>query len=321
MTAALLELRDLGLAFRSAQQGLFGRARRLTVLDGVTLEVAPGEAVGLVGESGCGKSSLAKTVLNLNRPTAGSIWYRGRDLADCSPADWRGLRRQVQYIFQDPLAALDPRMRVVDQVAEVLEVHGLGQPAERRQRALRELAAVGLGPDLAAKYPHALSGGQRQRAVIARALALDPELLICDEPVSALDVSIQAQVVNLLVELRRQRNLALLFISHDLSLVRHLCERVAIMYMGRIVEQGRAETIFDDPRHPYTRALVAAIPRAEPRSEEPADIVPGETPSLLDPPAGCRFHPRCPLATQRCGREAPSLLPQSDGRRVACHLA
>jgi oligopeptide/dipeptide ABC transporter ATP-binding protein len=258
-------------------------------------------------------------VLNLNRPTAGNVRYRGRDLASCTPADWRRLRRQVQYIFQDPLASLDPRMRVLDQVIEVLAVHDIGPPAERRDRALAELAAVGLDPDLAANYPHALSGGQRQRAVIARALALDPKLLICDEPVSALDVSIQAQVVNLLAELRRARGLALLFISHDLSLVRHLCERVAIMYMGRIVEQGRVEQILDRPLHPYTRALVAAIPRAEPRRGEPPEVIEGETPSLLDPPAGCRFHPRCPRAIERCAAEAPLLTAQPDGRLAACH--
>ena len=315
----LLELQAVSLTFPTGGGGLLRRPRLLTVLDGVTLEIGAGEALGLVGESGCGKSSLAKTVLNLNRPTGGSIAYRGRDLAGCTPADWRKLRQQVQYVFQDPLASLDPRMRVLDQVIEVLSVHGIGQPQERRERALAELSAVGLGLDLAAKYPHALSGGQRQRAVIARALALGPELLICDEPVSALDVSIQAQVVNLLAELRRARGLALLFISHDLSLVRHLCERVAIMYMGRIVEQGPVEQIFDRPLHPYTRALIAAIPRAEPRVGEPPEVVAGETPSLLDPPTGCRFHPRCPLAIERCAADTPLLAVQPDGRLAACH--
>ena len=315
----LLRLDDMSLHF-DVGGGLFGGRHRIVAVDRVSFDMADGEAFGLVGESGCGKSSLAKAVLRLHPPTGGSVHFAGRDLAALTPEEWRPLRRRIQYIFQDPLAALDPRMTVVDQVAEVLAIHNIGKGADRRARAFAQLESVGIMATLAAKYPHALSGGQRQRAVIARALMLEPDLLICDEPLSALDVSIQAQVVNLLVELRERLNLALLFISHDLSLVRHLCRRVAVMYAGRIVELGDDDVVFDQPRHPYTRALVAAVPVPEPRAGEPALVPTGEPPSLLNPPPGCRFHPRCPAAVERCRVEAPPLIQLADGRLAACHL-
>jgi len=321
--APLLELRDLRLTYRVPGAGIFSGSRTVAAVDGVSFAVAPAEAFGLVGESGCGKSSLAKAVLNLTPPSGGSVRFAGTDLARLTPAQWRPLRRRLQYIFQDPLAALDPRMTVVDQVAEALLIHRLAATAaERQERAYAQLAAVGLKRSQADKHPHALSGGQRQRAVIARALVLRPELLICDEPLSALDVSIQAQVVNLLADLRAQLGLALLFISHDLALVRHLCTRVAVMYMGRVVELGATEELFGDPRHPYTRALVAAVPVPEPRAAgEAAPAVPsGEPPSLLDPPAGCPYHPRCPQAFDRCRREKPVLRSVGPGRTAACHL-
>jgi len=321
--APLLELADLRLSYRVPGSGVFARHRTVSAVDGVSFAVAPAEAFGLVGESGCGKSSLAKAVLYLAPPTGGQVRFAGVDLGTLAAADWRPVRRRLQYIFQDPLAALDPRMTVVDQVAEALLIHRLGGNAdERRERAYAQLAAVGLKRSQADKHPHALSGGQRQRAVIARALVLQPELLICDEPLSALDVSIQAQVVNLLADLRAELGLALLFISHDLALVRHLCTRVAVMYMGRIVELGRTEDLFSDPRHPYTRALVAAVPVPEPRDAgQSAPPVPvGEPPSLMNPPPGCPYHPRCPLAFDRCRQEKPVLREVAPGRTAACHL-
>ncbi|MBM3570994.1 MAG: ABC transporter ATP-binding protein [Alphaproteobacteria bacterium] len=319
MTAPLLQLDELRLHF-DIGGGLFAGRHRIQAVDGISLSLEAGEAFGLVGESGCGKSSLAKAILHLHPPSGGKVAFDGTDLGALGPEQWRPLRRRIQYVFQDPLAALDPRMRVVDQVAEALAIHGIGDRVVQRTRALAQLELVGLSREQGAKYPHALSGGQRQRAVLARALVLEPDLLICDEPLSALDVSIQAQVVNLLVELRERLKVTLLFISHDLSLVRHLCGRVAVMYSGRIVELGHADALFDRPRHPYTRALVAAIPVPEPREREPELIASGEPPSLLNPPPGCRFHPRCPTATAQCRAEAPPLIPLADGRLAACHL-
>ncbi|MBM3531237.1 MAG: ABC transporter ATP-binding protein [Alphaproteobacteria bacterium] len=319
MTAPLLQLDELRLHF-DIGGGLFARRHRIQAVDGVSFSLEAGEAFGLVGESGCGKSSLAKAILHLHRPSGGKVAFDGTDLGALGPEQWRPLRRRIQYVFQDPLAALDPRMTVVDQVAEALAIHGIGDRAAQQARAFSQLELVGLSHEQGRKYPHALSGGQRQRAVLARALVLEPDLLICDEPLSALDVSIQAQVVNLLVELRERLKVTLLFISHDLSLVRHLCSRVAVMYSSRIVELGHADALFDRPRHPYTRALVAAIPVPEPREREPELIASGEPPSLLNPPPGCRFHTRCPAATAQCRAEAPPLIPLADGRLAACHL-
>ncbi len=319
MTVPLLSIRDLQLRFQH-KQGLFGLRRTVNAVAGVSLDIAPGEAFGLVGESGCGKSSLARAVLNLSRPSAGQVVFDGRDIASFRPAEWMRFRRRVQYVFQDPLASLDPRMRIVDQVAEVLTIHDIGRREDRQARAYEQLAALGLSAQIAAKYPNALSGGQRQRAVIARSLILGPDLLICDEPLSALDVSVQAQVVNLLVDLRRELGLALFFISHDLSLVRHLCQRVAVMYAGRIVEIGETERIFESPAHPYTRSLLASIPRLEPGGEERDQIPPGDPPSAFESMEGCSFRTRCPFVRPHCALERPVLRPRAQGVGAACHL-
>jgi oligopeptide/dipeptide ABC transporter ATP-binding protein len=273
-----------------------------------------------VGESGCGKSSVAKVILNIYPPQSGSVQLDGVELTGLKGDQWKQMRKKVQYIFQDPLGALDPRMNIMDQVMEPLAIHGDQNHQARRSKGLDLLNAVGLRVHLADKYPHELSGGQRQRVIIARALILEPEILICDEPISALDVSIQAQVVNLLDEMRRSRGITLLFISHDLSVVRHLCNRVAVMYMGRIVELADTNSMYDRPAHPYTRALIAAIPIPDPDLQRDEPPLPGEPPSVLDPPPGCRFHPRCPLSEKICKEETPSLESLNGDRAVACHV-
>lgn len=319
------EVTDLKKHFiLNRRQGLFGPRQVIKAVDGISISVERGEALGIVGESGCGKSSVAKVILNIHPPQSGSVRLDGVELTTLNGEQWKKMRKRVQYIFQDPLGALDPRMDVLDQVMEPLIIHGSNNPAEQRAMALELLASVGLQEHLALKYPHELSGGQRQRVIIARALILEPELLICDEPISALDVSIQAQVVNLLNELRKTREITLLFISHDLSVVRHLCNRVVVMYMGRIVVLADTDVMYHQPAHPYTRALTGAIPIPDPNlvREEPPLL--GEPPSVLDPPPGCRFHPRCVLAEQICRESVPPLDPltdSEDGRRtVACHV-
>lgn len=314
----MLQVSDLSVSV-SHREGWFTRRRRLPILDGVSFAVRRGETFGIVGESGCGKSTLAKAILNLVAASSGAVSIGGTSVDGLSKEDWRSLRRRAQYIFQDPLGALDPRMRIIDQIAEVLAIHDMGKPADRQARAQEQLAAVGINKDLAQGYPHQLSGGQRQRAVIARALVLGPELLICDEPLSALDVSIQAQVVNLLMDMQRKLGLTMLFISHDLALVSCVCERVAVMYMGRIVEMGDTESVLLRPEHPYTKALLATVPQMEADRPEVPDAL-GEPASIFDPPPGCSFHPRCPSAFARCRVEAPALLPSPDGRASACHL-
>ena len=279
----------------NSRQGLFGPRQLIKAVDDISFSVKRSESLGIVGESGCGKSSVAKVILNINPAQAGSIRLNGVELTGLGKGEWKAMRKTIQYIFQDPLGALDPRMTVIDQVMEPLVIHESMNSAQRCKKALALLDSVDLQQHLASKFPHEISGGQRQRVVIARALILEPELLICDEPISALDVSIQAQVVNLLDELRRTRGLTVLFISHDLSVVRHLCNRVAVMYMGRIVELADTEMLYDRPAHPYTRALISAIPVPDPKLKR--DVLPllGEPPSVLNPPSGCRFHPRCSL--------------------------
>jgi len=294
-------------------------ARSITVVDGVDLSVGRGEIVGLVGESGCGKSTLAKAVMGLGSYDVETMRFAGTDLAAPLDRRPRDLLRRIQYVFQDPLGALDPRRAVLYQVAEPLLIHDLDAGAKAQERARKALRDVNLGSEIDGKFPHELSGGQRQRVVIARALVLEPDLLICDEPVSALDVSIQAQIVNLLQDLRDARGIGILFISHDLGLVRHLCDRVAVMYLGRICESGPIDAVFDDSRHPYTRALIAAIPPDHPRDRRPLARLEGEPPRPSDPPAGCRFHPRCPLRQDTCGVEVPTLEPVSqENHFVAC---
>jgi oligopeptide transport system ATP-binding protein len=289
-------------------------------VDGVTLSVRQGEVLGLVGESGCGKSTLARTILQLVPTTGGAVILNGRNLGEASRAEMLACRRDLQMIFQDPYASLNPRMTVHATLAEPLLVHGICGPSEVQARVDELMRLVGLAPRFARKYPHEFSGGQRQRIAIARALALKPKIIIADEPVSALDVSIQAQILNLLAELCRGMNLSLIFIAHDLSVVRHISDRVAVMYLGKIVELGPAADVIDHPRHPYTRALVSAIPVPDPDIERSRQriVLAGDPPSPVNPPPGCAFHPRCPYAIERCREAVPPLIPAGPSREAAC---
>ncbi|MBV9832778.1 MAG: ABC transporter ATP-binding protein [Alphaproteobacteria bacterium] len=290
-------------------------------VDGVDFTIARGETLGLVGESGCGKTTTGRCILRLEKPTAGQILFDGEDVASMPRRDLIGLRRRMQVIFQDPYSSLNPRMKVGDIIAEPIKVHGVETDARRRRDRVRELLSVcGLDPKFTDRYPHEMSGGQRQRVGIARALALDPEFIVCDEAVSALDVSIQAQVVNLLEDLRERFKLTYLFIAHDLSVVRHLCHRVAVMYLGRIVEMAECDELFDNPLHPYTQALLAAVPIPDPTVEASRRFSPpkGEVPSPINPPSGCVFHPRCPKAVEGCSRTRPALRELRPGHWVAC---
>ena len=299
---------------------LFSQAATLRAVDGVSFALQPGRTLGLVGESGCGKTTTARLVLGLLPLTAGEIRLQGETLPQAGSARWRDLRRVMQMVYQDPLAALDRRIAVGRQVMEPLTIHAIGTPAERRDKAQAILQSVGLQGHHFDRYPHELSGGQRQRIVLARALILSPRLLVCDEPISALDVSIQAQVVNLLLDLQAQMGLAYLFISHDLRMVRQVSHEVAVMYLGRIVERGDPDRLFAAPSHPYTRALVSAIPVAH-RSGRQRLVLKGDPPNPVDVPTGCAFHERCPIAVARCRAETPVLRPVADGWHVACHLA
>jgi len=299
---------------------LFSHPATLRAVDGVSFTLQPCRTLGLVGESGCGKTTTARLVLGLLPLTEGEIRLQGETLPQAGSMRWRELRRVMQMVYQDPLAALDRRIAVGKQVMEPLTIHAKGAPAERRDKALAILQSVGLQAHHFDRYPHELSGGQRQRIVLARALILSPRLLVCDEPISALDVSIQAQVVNLLLDLQAQMGLAYLFISHDLRMVRQVSHEVAVMYLGRIVERGDPDRLFAAPSHPYTRALVSAIPLAH-RSGRQRLILKGDPPNPIDVPAGCAFHERCPIAVARCRTETPALRPLADGRHVACHLA
>ena len=317
---ALLEVKDLVVRFPVAT-GAWRAPGSIAAVDHVSFELQKNESLGLVGESGCGKSTLGRTILRLIEPTSGSIRFDGRDISHASSSMMRPLRRRMQMIFQDPAGSLDPRMTVEQCVGEALSIHRLAKNrADRRSRVIELLTRVGLTAEHADRYPHEFSGGQRQRIGIARALAVQPELLVCDEPVSALDVSVQAQIVNLLQDQRAQSGIAYLFISHDLAVVEHLCERLLVMYLGRVMECGDTRTIAARPAHPYTRALIAAIPTLKPATDKPAALV-GEVPSRLSPPSGCPFHPRCPLAEKRCREERPELRQVAAGQSVACHLA
>ena len=325
MTPSLLVVTELRKHFPVGAAGILGRRKEeLRAVDGVSFELERGASLGLVGESGCGKSTTARCVVGLVRPTSGSVRLLGTELSTLSRRRWIPYRRRVQMIFQDPYASLDPRQTVGSILCEPLAIHRIGKPRERRLRALALLDAVGLEPSHLGRYPHEFSGGQRQRIGIARALALEPELLVCDEPVSALDVSIQAQIINLLGELKERFDLALLFIAHDLAVVRHLCERVAVMYLGRVVEIGSREALFGAPRHPYTRALLSAVPVPDPAAEREREriVLHGEVRSPIGEQRGCAFQPRCPVSErvpgERCARERPELVPVKGGGTDSC---
>jgi peptide/nickel transport system ATP-binding protein len=322
MSAPLLELRDLRTWF-PVRGGALGRVTgQVKAVDGISFTLEAGRTLGLVGESGCGKSTLARSVLRLIEPTSGEIRFAGTDITRLPRAALAPYRRRMQIVFQDPYGSLSPRRSVGQSIAEPLQTHGIGSAAERRRRVAELMEQVGLDPALAGRYPHEFSGGQRQRVGIARALALAPELIVADEPVSALDVSVQSQVLNLIARLQRERGIAFLFVSHDLAVIQHVSDVVAVMYLGRIVELAASERLYAEPLHPYTQALLAAVPQPVPGRGRPA-APPGEPPSALNPPTGCAFHPRCPHATERCRVEAPALrtLDTTAGpRQVACHL-
>jgi oligopeptide transport system ATP-binding protein len=319
---SLLEVQNLSVHF-SGDQPLFGKPRQIVhAVEDVSFSIEPGETVGLVGESGCGKTSLGRAIVRLVAPASGRILFEGEDLARIEGPALRARRRRLQMIFQDPYSSLNPRLTVSDIIGEALDIHRLAlEPSARRDRIAALLVAVGLDPSQAQRYPHEFSGGQRQRVGIARALAVEPKLLVCDEPVSALDVSVQAQIINLLQDLQRQRGIACLFVAHDLAVVEHVSRRILVMYLGRLVETGDARAVCRDPQHPYTRALLSAVPVVDPDSKRARILLGGDVPSPLDPPSGCPFHPRCPVAEARCRTDRPSLRPTQAGTMAACHLA
>jgi oligopeptide transport system ATP-binding protein len=323
-TAEILRVQDLKVHFPVMKGVIIQKqVAKVHAVDGVSFSLRRGETLGLVGESGCGKSTTGLAVLRMLEPTAGSIVFEGTDITRLSRDQMRSMRRRMQMVYQDPYGSLNPRMRVRDIIGEPLQVHGLD--ADRtayRERIAALLAMVGLLPDMAERYPHEFSGGQRQRIGIARALALEPGLIVCDEPVSALDVSIQAQVVNVFMDLQERLGLSYIFVAHDLAVVRHISDRIAVMYLGKIVEVASRDDLYREPLHPYTQALLAAIPVADAAVEARRErlVVTGEVPSALSPPSGCRFHTRCPHATERCRSEEPPLVSNASGRTVACHL-
>ncbi|WP_159992727.1 ABC transporter ATP-binding protein [Roseomonas sp. 18066] len=290
-------------------------------VDGVSFTVNRGETLALVGESGCGKSTTARLVLRLIEPTAGTIRFDGQDVTKVTGGAMRAMRRRMQIVFQDPYASLNPRLTVGDAIAEPMAVHGVGNAASRAAKVQELLRLVGLQPFHADRYPHEFSGGQRQRIGIARALSVEPELVVCDEPVSALDVSIQAQVVNLMKDLQARLGLSYLFIAHDLAVVKHMADRIAVMYLGAVMEIGTKRALFANPRHPYTRALLAAIPHPDPARRGRVTPLGGDVPSPMAVPPGCRFHTRCPFAQERCRIEVPQLRPLGEGQQVACHFS
>ena len=321
MTPPLLRVNQLVKHF-PVHNGMFARAtEQVRAVDGVSFEIAAGETLGLVGESGCGKSTTGRCILRLIEPTGGEVWFEGMELRALDKRAMRARSRDLQIIFQDPYASLNPRMTVGAIIGEALTIHGLASsPKEYQERVAGLLETVGLHPDHMRRYPHEFSGGQRQRIGIARALAVSPKLIVCDEPVSALDVSIQAQVINLLEDLQEKFGLTYLFIAHDLSVVEHISDRIAVMYLGRIVEVAPARELYTNPRHPYSEALLSAVPIPDPTVQRRRIVLDGDVPNPMHPPPGCHFHPRCPRVQERCKQESPVLQQLAPGRLAACHF-
>jgi len=318
--APLLKVRGLTKHF-IVRGGLLSReVGRVRAVDGLDIEVSSGRTLGLVGESGCGKSTAGRLILRLIEPDAGEVQFEGRNLQANSAAEMRRLRRNMQFVFQDPFASLNPRMTVGEIIEESLIVHGIGTREERRDRIATTLRSVGLRPEMMDRYPHEFSGGQRQRIGIARALVLEPKLIIADEPLSALDVSVQASVMNLMQDIQDRFGIAFILIAHDLAAVEHLSDDVAVMYLGRVVEIASAEAIYSEPKHPYTRILLASVPSLDPRAPRNWSRIEGEIPSPMRPPSGCPFHTRCPSRMDVCSQKKPALQTLPDGARVACHL-
>ncbi|MGE7022566.1 dipeptide ABC transporter ATP-binding protein [Solibacillus cecembensis] len=320
MSKVLLKVNNLKKYF-PIRTGMFARVTgHVKAVDDVSFEVYEGETLGIVGESGCGKSTTGRTIMRLTEPTEGKIEFDGTDLTDLSNEDMRKIRREIQMVFQDPYASLNPRHTIEKILEEPLIVHGMGDGAERKKKVMEYLKIVGLSEYHAKRYPHQFSGGQRQRVGIARALMTNPKLIIADEPVSALDVSIQAQVLNLMKQLQEDLKLTYIFIAHDLGVVRHISDRVGVMYLGRMVELATSESLYDKPLHPYTQALLSAVPIPDPEFQGDQMLLTGDIPSPSNPPSGCTFHTRCPFATEECKQKAPNLREIKPGHSVACHL-
>lgn len=315
----VMDVKDLFCHFSVKGETFFGKSRKLHAVDGVSFNVYRGETYGIVGESGCGKSTTAKLILNMIEPTSGSVKFNGKEITKVKPAKWRALRLNMQMMFQDPLGALDPYMPIGKQIKEPLDIHGIGTSKERIKKVIELLGSVGMEEYMYNRYPHEISGGQRQRVVLARALILDPELLVCDEPVSALDVSIQAQVINLLKKIQKEREITYVFISHDLRIVKHMCSRVAVMYLGKIVEEAECQELFSNTLHPYTRALISSIPVPDPSLKKERIILQGEPQSPINLPPGCRFSKRCQFAVDECRRKEPELEKNGENHTVACY--
>lgn len=320
MKPILLKVEDLKVHF-PVKKGIFARTSGYVyAVDGISFELQEGETLGIVGESGCGKTTTGMAILRLLKPTAGQVWYQGRDLFEQNRRQMQSLRRQIQIIFQDPYSSLNPRRTVRQILGDPLMIHGMHSGRERSDRIAFLLDKVGLSQEQAGRYPHEFSGGQRQRIGIARALALNPKLIVCDEPVSALDVSIQAQIINLLIDIQEEFAISYVVIAHDLAVVEYLCDRIAVMYLGKIVELTTYTNLFVRPLHPYTQALLSAVPKADPHAPRHRTVLQGDVPSPINPPSGCRFHPRCSQVMERCRKQVPRLLEIQPGHHVACHL-